>query len=107
MRKDLRDAEDEREPKPGLVVSKRLPKVIPSPLARHDAGLVHPQSLDGDELVVLGQKLGLGGRVGHVFEQDDRKNNGDGSKEDEYCLQVISSLFSGYERSCRSSPGKA
>lgn len=64
----VRNAKDECEPKPSLYVSNHLPEMIPSPFTRHDAGLVHPQSLNGDEFVMLAEKFGLGRRIGHVRE---------------------------------------
>lgn len=64
----VRNAKNECEPKPSFHVSNHLPEMIPSPLTRHDAGLVHPQSLNGDEFVMLAEKFGLGRRIGHVRE---------------------------------------
>jgi hypothetical protein len=62
----VRNAEDKREPEPSLQISDGLPEMIPPPLTRHDASLIHPQPFNGDEFVVLIEKFGLSWRVGHI-----------------------------------------
>lgn len=61
--------------------------MVPSPLARHDAGLIHSQSLDRDELFMLAEELGLCRRVGHVRKQDEREQDGNNAEEDEDRLE--------------------
>jgi hypothetical protein len=61
--------------------------MIPSPLTRHDTGLVHSQSLNGNKLVMLVEKFGFRWGVRHEGEQDRGEADCDDSEDDKYCLQ--------------------
>ena len=62
--------------------------MVKSPLSRHDAHLVVPQPLYGNDLVVITEELGFGGRVGHPEEYDDGDDDGDDAEEEKDCSRT-------------------
>lgn len=83
-----RRAEDHGGPEPRLGIPESLEEVRVAPLARHDALLVVAESLDGDDLVLVGEEPGLGRRVGHPQEHDDAEEDGDDAEEEEDDLRL-------------------
>lgn len=82
------DGEQQGEPEVGLRVRERLLQMVMPPLPRGDAHLVHSQPLQRDQLVVIVQELGFGGRIGHVSPHDEAKPDGNDAEENEDNLEV-------------------
>ena len=65
--------------------------MVKPPLARHDAHLVIPEALNSNNLVIIGQELGLDWRIWHPKVHDARYSNGAQSKKEEDNLRLSES----------------
>lgn len=78
----LRDSGQHQEPEPRLRVNKSLENVIPFPNSGGYTHLVHTQSLDGNQLLISTQELGLHRRVRCEYEDKYGYNYGKKSTEE-------------------------
>lgn len=89
----LRDGKDEGKPAPSLDIQYALLEMIPAPLAGHDTLLVHSETLNCDELIVVVEELGFDGRIGHEEEHDNGEDHSDDTEEDEDDLSILVSIL--------------